>query len=115
MDLPQEVEVWYVIPAIRKELTKKLINLGLNQKEIAKKLSITEPAVSQYLSGKRGKEIKFNTSIIKEITISARKIINNFNTNKEIVRLTNVIRKTCLCKIHKDLDRNRKGCEICKR
>ena len=58
--LPQEIEVWYIIPAIRRELTKILIKqYNLKQKKVAMLLGISEAAISQYLSNKRGQEIKF--------------------------------------------------------
>ncbi len=118
MELPHEVEVWYVIPALRRELAKNLIELGLTQKEIAKKLNLTEPAVSQYLSGKRGKDINFSTPVLSQIKISAKKIKSSTAKNTvsgEIVRITNYIRKTCLCNIHKGLDKGRKNCCVCKK
>jgi len=118
MKLPQEVEVWYVIPALRKELAKSLLELGLSQKEIAKRLQLTEPAVSQYLKGKRGNDVKFSDNALKQIKSSARRINNSTSktiTNKEIFRLTSYIRKTCLCKIHKGLDKDRRACSVCKK
>ena len=36
--LPQEIEVWHVIPAIRKGLVQELVKLGLSQKAAAEKL-----------------------------------------------------------------------------
>ena len=66
--MPQEVEVWYVLPAIRRELAKvmktKTVQRAdedgdkkehkITQKEIAKMLGVTEPAITQYLLRKRG-------------------------------------------------------------
>ena len=45
--LPQEIEVWYLIPAIRAELAKELLKEGINQTKIASILNITNAAVSQ--------------------------------------------------------------------
>ena len=50
---PQEIEVWYVLPAIRKELVVTLKEKNLTQKKIAEFLNITEAAVSQYIKQKR--------------------------------------------------------------
>ena len=47
--MPQEIEVWYIIPAVRRELAKSMVKIGLKQKQIAVTLGITEAAVSQYL------------------------------------------------------------------
>lgn len=66
---PCEIVVWYVIPTIRSELAKELLNKGMKQKEISVLLDITQPAVSQYISDKRGHGIKFNDetqSLIRE-------------------------------------------------
>ena len=47
------------LPAVRAIITNEMIqNYGMNQLEIAEKLGITQPAVSQYLSGLRGKRIR---------------------------------------------------------
>ena len=53
MELPQEIELWYVIPAIRKQLVIELKRKGLKQKAIAPILGITEAAISQYNRDKR--------------------------------------------------------------
>ncbi|MBI2543435.1 MAG: helix-turn-helix domain-containing protein [Candidatus Aenigmarchaeota archaeon] len=51
------------LPAIRSIITNELINTyGLTQEQAAEKLGITQPAVSQYLSGLRGKRIQQITS-----------------------------------------------------
>ena len=47
---PCEVVVWYVIPAIRSDLTKELLNLGMKQKQVCDVLDISQPAISQYVS-----------------------------------------------------------------
>ena len=47
------------LPAVRAIITNEMIQTyGLNQFEIAEKLGVTQPAVSQYLSGLRGKRVK---------------------------------------------------------
>ena len=75
MKMPCEIIIWYVLPGIRREIAKSLLKNGLSQKETAKKLGITDAAVSQYLSEKRAKiEIK-DKKILKEIKKSAERII----------------------------------------
>ena len=54
---PQEIEVWYILPAIRKELVVVLKESGLTQRKIAGMLKVTEAAISQY-----SKHIKDNLS-----------------------------------------------------
>ena len=58
--MPQEIEVWYLLPALRKELTTIFIdNHQMKQKEAAKLLGLTEAAISQYRKDKRAKEDVF--------------------------------------------------------
>ncbi len=67
MKPPCEIVVWYLIPGIRSVLAKELFSLGMKQKEISAVLDITQPAVSQYLSDKRGNEVGFCDEILEMI------------------------------------------------
>lgn len=49
-----------VLPYVRACFVEKLVSEGLSQKEIAEKLNISQPLVSMYLNGKRGKELNPN-------------------------------------------------------
>ena len=93
MKTPCEIIVWNIVPIIRKEFTKNLIkNHGLNQKQVAKKLGITESAVSRYISGKRGILEITDDEILDEIKKSSDKIANK---NEQTV-----IEETCrICRI----------------
>jgi len=76
--MPQEIEVWYIIPAIRREIAKSMIeDYKLTQKLVSDYMCITEAAVSQYLSSKRAKEVTFSNAVLDEIKISAKNIIEN--------------------------------------
>jgi uncharacterized protein len=45
------------LPVIRALITREMIDtFGLTQEQTAKKLGITQPAISQYLAGLRGKK-----------------------------------------------------------
>ena len=94
---PCEYMIWNGIPAIRKELAETLIKqFGLSQREAAEKLGLTPAAICQYLSKKRGKNNTFDLSIMKEIIISAERIMNN-NGNDVVVetcRICHLIQKT---------------------
>jgi predicted transcriptional regulator len=75
MKTPCEIIVWNIVPIIRKEFAKKLIeNHSLNQRAVADKLGITEAAVSRYVSGKRGALEISDDDILKEIEESAMRI-----------------------------------------
>ena len=85
--------MWSGLPVIRKEIAESMINdYGLSQKETAEKLGITPAAVCQYVSKKRGRVEISDTSIRKEIKISAGAIITNGGEG--------VLNETCrICKI----------------
>ena len=75
MKTPCEIIVWNVVPIIRKEFAITLINNhGLKQKEVAKKLGITEATVSRYISGKRGAIEITDDKILNEIKYSVKRI-----------------------------------------
>ena len=70
--MPQEIEVWYVIPALRREIAKSMIeHYNMTQKQVSGLMNLTEAAVSQYLSSKRAKEIVFGSAVLNEIKKSA--------------------------------------------
>ncbi len=100
---PQEIEVWYILPAIRKQLAAKLVENGLAQKEVAKLMQITEAAVSQYKKMKRAKENIFDADIEKEIDLSVKEILKDKNSLvNEISRLAQFIKERgTICNLHK--------------
>ena len=96
MKMPCEVIMWYILPGIRREITKSLLKNGLSQREVAKKLGITDAAVSQYLSEKRGRvEIK-DKKILAEIKNSAKRIVAGDRTMmiEETCRICNLIKSS---------------------
>ncbi len=115
--MPQEIEVWYLIPALRRELAKIFIKYhNLSQKEAAEILGITEAAISQYLKSKRGKEIKFSKKELEQIKKSAKRIIkDNDNTMKELYDLCVLFRESkVICNLHRKKDRSiSKHCQAC--
>jgi predicted transcriptional regulator len=115
--MPQEIEVWFVIPALRRDFALSMKKHGLKQLAISKKLGLTVPAVSQYINGKRGKDIEFSLDIKKEIEKSVNNIINkNANSSYEIIRITKIIRKKgYLCEIAKKFHVIPENCNICMR
>ena len=115
--MPQEIEVWYIIPALRRELTKSMINdFSLTQKQIANNIGLTEAAVSQYLHSKRAKDVIFSKAILDEIKISAKRIIDNPDTLlQEMIRITKLTDvKHVLCDMHKKYDSTLpENCDVC--
>ncbi|MFC1723755.1 transcriptional regulator [Nanoarchaeota archaeon] len=120
MDLPQEIELWHVIPLIRKLLAQNLKQRNLKQKDVAKLLHITEPAVSQYLKEKRAKDcnIQIPAEVQKAITSAADSIIKHKDDPHEpirqINRLSNLFKeKKLICQIHMKKDTSISKCDIC--
>ncbi len=100
--LPQEIEVWYIIPAVRKELAKLLTKeYGRNYEEAGKILGVSKAAISQYLNKKRASKVKFNMEVKKEVKKSAEKINKNEDLAvSEILRILKIIKKSgCECEV----------------
>lgn len=113
--IPQEIELYYIVPSIRKELSKVMSKKGLSQKEISKKLGITESAVSQYLKNKRASKIKFDLKTKKYIEKSAFNIIKGAHVITELQKISHIMKKDLtICKIHHTYDSNiPKECRLC--
>ena len=115
--MPQEVEVWYLIPGIRRELAKAFLEKhDMNQKRISEVLGITESAVSQYLKAKRGSEMKFDEGEMQLIGDAARRIVDQrLEANKEIYKLCVAFRGSdSLCDFHRSQDGSIEGdCKLC--
>ena len=115
--MPQEVEVWYIIPALRRELAKGMIkNYNLTQKQVAEHMGITEAAVSQYLSSKRAKDVIFSNAVLEEIKNSVKIVVQDEKMLvPEMLRLTKLTAvKQVMCDIHKKQDvKLPEGCDIC--
>ena len=97
MSVSCEKMVKYVVPWIRRELAISLVrDHGMPQVRIAEILEVTDAAISQYLSSKRGSDIQIDDeSVIQEIKFSAEKLSSgrNSSTSKEICSLCKLIRK----------------------
>ena len=114
--LPQEIEVWYVLPALRREFAKVLIKQHkLSQKKVAEFLQITEAAVSQYISGKRASQVKFDSKVIKEIKKSAKRVVKEevplFIELERISKLLTV--KQVVCEMCKTSNVGLGECNVC--
>jgi|GEM_PF-2708974 len=118
--LPQAIELYYLIPFLRKQLAIALMKKGLKQKEVARLLSLTPSAISQYLSGKRAaNKIEVLAGAIEK---SAEKIKSKVGkvgkdedyAHKELLRLVKIAERKgimCeLCKAHNKINCKDKIC-----
>ena len=117
--MPQEIEVRYILPAIRRELARIFIEENnFSQKEAAKILGLTEAAISQYRHSKRAKEVVFSNDVVNEIRASANKIIAD-NANKqrliaEMYRISGLTKvRHILCDIHRAQSKELDNCNVC--
>jgi len=115
MMLPQEIEVWYILPAVRSALCKELA-ISLPQKRIAALLGITEPAVSQYIKGKRGSKIKLSEEVRREIKTTAKKLMESKVHPMEAINYLSkkVLHTNEICKLHIRMEEDvPDGCKVC--
>ncbi|MFH1452148.1 MAG: hypothetical protein ABIF88_03165 [archaeon] len=102
--LPQEIEVWYIIPAVRKELAMRLTkDYELSYEKAGKILGVSKAAISQYVSNKRATNVKLDSKIRNEIKKSAEILHKNpRNAMVEIQRILKLMKETnCSCNVCK--------------
>jgi len=102
MKFPCEIIVWEVLPCIRAALAEELIKRGLSQKEISKMLGITQAAVSQYTSKKRGPKLNFQEDAKEEIKKLADDLVHGSVDDfiARICRICTVVRtEGAVCKL----------------
>ena len=90
----------------------------MKQKEISELLDITQPAVSQYISDKRGHGIKFTDDIQSLIRQFAMDLKDGQLTQSDIIsRICDLCRKIktedVVCQLHKEKDNISLNCNAC--
>lgn len=102
LSLPHELEAQYLVPCLRRELAKAMVSdLNLTQSKSAVLLGVNRAAVCQYLSGKRGSNIRLPADFQKQILKSAKLIeANPKELFPQISRLLSLLkRKGILCRV----------------
>lgn len=113
---PQELEVYYILPALRREMAKALKQAGKSQKDIAHLFGVTEPAVSQYIHAKRGADVAFTPEMLKDIGCAASRITDHLTFLKETQQLMRRVRgERVICDVchHQNGSAIPKGCSTC--
>lgn len=101
MKIPCEVMVWQVLPLVRRELARELVQgHGMSQAEVAKRFDVTDAAISQYLTRKRGGEYSsapMYPEFLEAVKGSADRIADGESTyDKEMCYLCAVVKRTGL-------------------
>ena len=112
---PQEIEVWYILPVIRKELAVAMKEEGLDQKTIAKLLGVTGAAISQYVNNKRGSDIEIDPDL-KSVFIQSSKVIVNDSSLifAEVQKILKLFWDSgIVCEIHKQKSWCPEDCGVC--
>lgn len=95
---PCELVIWDVLPSIRAAIAEELVKRNLPQKEISRLLGITPPAVSQYVSKKRGCNIEFGEEIKASISQLADDLVDK--------KICNPVERICeICKMLRENER----------
>ncbi len=106
--LPQEIEVWYIIPKIRKEMATIFVKeYKLSYEKTGDILGISKAAISQYLSNKRANKIKLSKEIEKEIKTSVKTVMEKkSNGMMEIERIIQLMKNSkCACDVCKQYNK----------
>jgi predicted transcriptional regulator len=117
MDLPQEIDVYYTIPAVRRELAQRLVKQGLTQRDVARRLGVTEAAVSQYMSNKRGITYEYP----REVAIALDGAAAAISGTEDVALVRRSVENLCvimkehkvICELHKQHDKTKDGCSTC--
>lgn len=116
--LPQEIEVWYLLPAMRRELARVLLaEHDLKQKEVAKLLGVTEAAISQYKKSKRAGDIIFDEKEREIVKTYADKMLKTpAKFQYYLYKLSQELHGcNSMCVFHKKIDDSvPKDCKLCK-
>ncbi|MBI2581087.1 helix-turn-helix domain-containing protein [Candidatus Woesearchaeota archaeon] len=111
---PQEVEVFYILPAIRSGMAAAMKKQGMSQKDIARLLCVQESTISQYLSSKRAADVKFNDSVNREISAAVKRIKTKVDLVRETQSILEMIRsEKLICKVHESVADLPEGCDAC--
>ena len=112
---PQEVEVFYILPAIRREFSIALKDLGKTQRQIALLLGVTEAAISYYMNQKRGSDVKFPYELALEIHKAAPNITDHESMIRETQHILDKAKLSKItCELHKQVVSSiPQGCDVC--
>ena len=112
----------YLMPSIRRSIAVELKERGLTQEEIAKRMRVSNSAVSRYLSMERGTYIDLSEfpdvrEMIKELTVNI--LVNelrDYELQRKILEIAlYALSRRYICAFHRSIDPNvdPERCNIC--
>ncbi len=111
---PQEIEVFYILPAIRREMALAMKAAGVKQKDIAKLLCVEESTISQYLNNKRAASFRLSGKVVKAAAKSVPRIRDRVSMIAEIQSLLALAKRDgVLCEVHNSVSDVPMGCDVC--
>lgn len=122
MKLPCEIISQEILPALRAMIAVNLLRVyGLSQKEVAERMAITQPAVSQYkreLRGYKTKMIRENKELMEFVEEISRRLayhsLSIEEINLEFCKICEKIKKSgFLYELHKNKYPEINGCTVC--
>lgn len=101
MKIPCEVVAKDILPMIRRELSIKLVKVhGISQADVARRLDLTDAAISQYIRDKRGvqtyKDLDCYKKFSEELDRSAAIVAEGGDTTTELCRLCAIVKESGL-------------------
>lgn len=104
---PQEVEVFYILPSIRKAFAEAFKAEGWKQSRIAEVMGVTESAVSQYLKEKRAMDVTLPDAVKAKVHAAAKKTKDQSQFVFETQQLLDFMLKTkATCDVHRQLGKD---------
>jgi len=99
MKTPCEIVVWYVLPTIRREIAKEMVEVyHMKQADIGRIFGVTDAAISQYLKKKRGgstfiEQSKYYGDFLLEVKLSAKRVVEgSSDMSAEMCRICKAIK-----------------------
>lgn len=89
--LSQEIEVWYVIPALRSWISRCLIeDFDMSYEQVGNILGVSRAAISQYMKGKRAAKIKLPKELGSKITAACKVLVKD--ETKSVEEIEKILR-----------------------
>ncbi|RZN62896.1 transcriptional regulator [Methanonatronarchaeum sp. AMET6-2] len=114
---PCEIIVLHILPSVRAQIAKDLVEMGMSQQKVSEIIGITPAAISQYVSGKRGYEMEFEGEVREKIREFARKTYENgdADTLEGICDICDIVKEQgILCELYEKHEEDPEKCGSCK-